>query len=258
MESIPSTSNASGAADTSEALEDLPEWKVDPTFQYRVNNVCTKLLRRGVRPTYQRVRANLGEPPARLLREALQNWSAKILPSLYSAPGVEWAERPKAISPKVAELFEEMWLQAVSAAQVHYELGDDSSARLTHRETIDMVCHELRRVNARVSCVSNAAQRLENGLRASNATAGELQADIQWAHQGFQSEVAHIRQLIGAVESTLAMVRQETERQTANLIEHVKICREVERMERARQTRIRRLARKAIATSTCGRSSRNR
>lgn len=247
MESIPSTPNVPDAGDTSEVLEELPEWKVDSTFQHRVNNVCTKLLRRGVRPTYQRVRANLGEPPARLLREALQTWSTKILPGLYSAPGVEWAERPKAISPRVAELFEEMWLQAVSAAQVHYELGDDSSARLTHRETIDMICHELRRVNTRVSCVANAAQRLDHGMRSNNETAGELRADIQCFLQAFQTEIGRLSELSAAVESMLAIVSRESERQASRLAEHLEVCHEVKLLERARRARVKRLARKAVS-----------
>ncbi len=117
MESISMTDAQHAGVGAAEIVEELPEWKLDSTFQHRVNNVCTKLLRKGIRPTYQRVRANLGNTPARILREALQTWTAKVMPDLYAAPRVAWADRPKAISPRVAELFEEMWLQAVSAAQ---------------------------------------------------------------------------------------------------------------------------------------------
>lgn len=243
MEST-SLTNAQLGTPAAEIVEELPEWKVDATIQHRVNNVCSKLLRKGVRPTYQRLRANLGNTPARLLREALQIWSVKILPDLYTAPKVEWAERPKAISPRVAELFEEMWLQAVSAAQVHYELGDDSSARLTHRETIDMVCHELRRVNTRVSSVATSGQRLDHRMAAQSEAILRMTAEFQGVLSALDLEVTCLRDLRSKLDELSSIVTRESERQSAMLSEHLDICREMQRLERARSARMRRLAAK--------------
>jgi len=242
METNPSATNPPAAPETPEVLEELREWKVDSTFQRRVNNVCTKLLNRGVRPTVQRVRANMGDPPMRLLRDAMQNWATRVLPTMYSAPRAEWAERPKAISPRIAELFEEMWLQAVSAAQIHHELGEDSSARLTHRETVDMVCDELRRVNTRVSCVANAAQRVDQGVRANNEIVREMRADMQWFQQAFELEIAKIQQLSASVEQMIVQISNDSERQKIELARHLEACCEIERIEQVRQMPTRRAA----------------
>jgi hypothetical protein len=241
---------------TAELVEELPDWKLDSTFQHRVNNVCTKLLRKGIRPTYQRVKANMGESPARLLRAALQTWTAKVLPDLYVAPKVEWADRPKAISPRVAELFEEMWLQAVSAAQVHYELGDDSSARLTHRELIDTVCHELRRINSRVSDVATASQRLDQNLVAHNDAMRNVGRDVHDSLQTLQLEVTAVQELKRKLEQTLAVIQRESARQSETLSQHLETCREVQRLEVARAARIRRMA--ARLTSAGGGQDRRR
>lgn len=137
-----------------------------------------------------------------------------------------------------------MWLQAVSAAQVHYELGEDSSARLTHREIIDMVCHELRRVSTRVSSVAKAAQHLDHSIRANNEATREFRADIQGFQQVFELEISRIRELTRGVDEALAALKLESERQSAALTRHLDTCREVQRVGRPRSARIRSMAAK--------------
>jgi hypothetical protein len=256
MESIPSIYAKPAVSDAADLVEDLPEWKVDSTLQLRVNNVCSKLIRRVVHPTYQRVRANLGETPARLIRAAMKNWTDKVLPSLYSPPRIEWAAKPKAISPKIAELFEEMWLQAVSAAQTHYEVGDDSSARLTHRETIEMVCHELRRLTKQVSSLTTSAECLSRVAASNCEAARDASADAQWFRQTFDVELAQTRDLARGVEQMLAHVKVVSERQSTEWSQHLEFCRAIQRAERARSSRIRRLSSMAIAA--CGRKEKKR
>jgi hypothetical protein len=241
MKTTPPTDVHQAGANLADIVEELPEWKLDSTLQLRVNNVCSKLMRKGIRPTYQRVRANLGNTPARLLREALQIWSVKVLPDLYAAPRVEWADRPKAISPRVAELFEEMWLQAVSAAQVHYELGDDSGARLTHRELIDMVYHELRRVNTRISSVANSSVRLHHGIAAKNEAMREVRTDIQSFLRALELEVSSIRDFRSSLDETLSALKRESERQSTLLSQHIDTCRDIRRLESANAAHVRRL-----------------
>ena len=107
-----------------------------------------------------------------------------------------------------------------------------------------MVCHELRRVNTRVSCVANAAQRLDHGMSANIEAARELRADIQWFQQAFDVEISRIRDLTRGVDETLASLKHESERQSAEFTRYLETCREVQRMERARGARIRRLAAK--------------
>jgi hypothetical protein len=257
MESIPSNAVQAPEVVSAESLEELAEWKVDSTFQHRVNNVCTKLLRKGIRPTYQRVKANMGESPARLLREALRRWTAKILPDLYAAPKVEWADRPKAISPRVAELFEEMWLQAVSAAQVHYELGDDSGARLTHRELVDTVTHELRRVNTRISSVANSVRLLEVGKAERLETLRDFLDDIRAFQDVLEMEISSFRELRARLDDTLSGLKRESEKQTALLSQQMDVCREIQRMERVRTARVRRLAKKVSTNTSTRRRSRS-
>lgn len=107
-----------------------------------------------------------------------------------------------------------------------------------------MVCHELRRVNTRVSSVATASQRLDHRMAAQNEAILRMTTEFQSVLRALELELTCLRDLKGKIEQVVPTVTSASGQQSAMLSAHLDTCREMQRLERARSARIRRLVEK--------------